>query len=136
MNSNDGNDRIVDPSRWDEISPLIGGYDLRPYRALAADHYYALPGFYENEEVLVFQPGWDGIDGGDAVYWYDPPRPTVAQVREAIASRLVSSWLVQDRDDFTAFHLGEEPGSIVTPWGVIPANVLFAPRGATRPGRT
>lgn len=124
------NNMTVDPDNWDEISSLIGGYDLRPYRALAADPYYAPSGFYENNDVLAFLPGWDGIDGGDAVYWYDPPRPTVAQVREAIASRLVSSWTSQDRDDFTSFHLGEEPGSIVTPWGVIPAEVIFAPRGS------
>lgn len=125
MNYTDDNDRIVDPSRWDEIISLIGGYDLRPYKVLAADHYYAPSGFYENGEVIAFQPGWDGQDGGDAVYWAGA-RPTVAEVREKIASLLVSSWLVQDRDDAHLFRLDDEPGSIVTPWGTIPAYVIFA----------
>lgn len=120
------NDLIVDPSRWDEIAPLIGGYDLRPYKVLAADHYHAESGFYWNDEVLAFQPGWDGQDGGDAVYWADA-RPTLGEVRERIASLLVSSWLVQDRGDAAGFLLGEEPGSIVTPYGVTPADVLFTP---------
>ena len=123
------NDLIVDPFRWDEIGPLLGGYPLRPYKVLAADPYYAQPGFYWNDEVLAFQPGWDGQDGGDAVHWADA-RPTVAEVRERIASLLVSSWLVQDRDDAGGFFFGDEPGSIVTPWGVIPPYVIFAPRGS------
>lgn len=120
------NDLIVDPFRWDEIGPLLGGYPLRPYKVLAADPYYAQPGFYWNDEVIAFQPGWDGQDGGDAVHWADA-RPTVAEVRERIASLLVSSWLVQDRDDANAFYLGDEPGSIVTPYGITPVGVLFAP---------
>lgn len=124
------NNMVADPDNWDKIAPPLGDYPLRPYNILAADPYCAPPGFYANDEVLAFLPGWDGIDGGDAVYWYDPPWPTVARVREAMASRLVSSWLVQDRDDLTSFHLGEEPGSIVTPWGVVPAEVIFAPRGS------
>lgn len=123
------NDLIVDPSRWDEIGPLLGGYPLRPYKVLAADPYYAQPGFYWNDEVLAFQPGWDGQDGGDAVHWADA-RPTVAAVRKRIASLLISSWLVQDRDDASRFFLGDEPGVIVTPWGVIPPYVIFAPRGS------
>lgn len=120
------NDLIVDASRWDEIRPLLGGYPLRPYKVLAADPYYAQPGFYWNDEVLAFQPGWDGQDGGDSVHWADA-RPTVAEVRERIASLLVSSWLVQDRGDAARFFLGEEPGAIVTPYGVTPAGVLFTP---------
>ena len=123
------NDLIVDPSRWDEIGPLIGGFALRPYGELRDDPYYALPGFYAGDRdgfpVLAFQPGWDGVDGGDAVHW-KAPWPTVARVREAIASSLLSSWLVQDRDE-SGFSLGDEPGSIGTPWGVIPARVVFAP---------
>ena len=121
------NDLIVDPSRWDEIWPLLGGYPLRPYKVLAADPYYAQPGFYWNDEVLAFQPGWDGQDGGDAVHWAEA-RPTVVEVRERIASLLISSWLVQDRDDASRFFLGDEPGSIVTPYGTIPASVVFATR--------
>lgn len=123
------NDLIVDPSRWDEIGPLLGGFPLRPYEELRRSPDYALPGFYENEEVLAFQPGWDGQDGGDAVYWAGA-HPTVARVRDAIASLLISSWLVQDRDDGARFFLGDEPGVIVTPWGVIPPYVIFAPRGS------
>ena len=95
------NSTTVDPSRWDEVSPLIGGFTLRPYAELQKDPYYALPGFYAGERdgfpVLAFQPGWDGVDGEDAVHW-KAPWPTVAQVREAIASSLLSSWLVQDRE--------------------------------------
>lgn len=121
----------VDPSRWDEVGPLIGGFVLRPYGELRDDPYYALPGFYAGDRdgfpVLAFQPGWDGVDGEDAVHWTSP-WPTVAEVRGKIASLLVSSWLVQDRDDATKFFLGDEPGSIVTPYGVTPARVVFAPR--------
>lgn len=132
MNSNTDNSIIVEPSRWDEVSPLVGGYPLRPYEELQKDPYYALPGFYAGErnartEVLAFQPGWDGVDGEDAVHFGAGSEPTVAQVRERIASLLVSSWLVQDRDE-PGFFPGEEPGSIVTPYGVIPADVIFAPR--------
>lgn len=120
---------VVDPNNWDEIADLIGGYPLRPYNTLAANPYSAAPGFYANDEVIAFVPGWGGIDGGDAVYWADT-RPTVAQVRDGIASRLVASWLVQDRDDATDFYLGND-GSIEAPWGIIPADVLLAPRHGT-----
>ena len=122
------NNIIVDPSRWDEVGPLLDGGILRPYEELKRMPYYALPGFYASENVLAFQPGWDGQDGGDAVHWYGPGWPTVAEVRERIASLLLSSWLVQDRDDAGGFFLGEEPGSVETPWGVIPARVIFARR--------
>jgi len=123
------NSTTVDPSRWDEVGPLIGGFVLRPYGELRDDPYYALPGFYAGDRdgfpVLAFQPGWDGVDGEDAVHW-KAPWPTVARVREAIASSLLSSWLVQDRDDAADFFPGDEPGSIGTPWGIIPSYVLFA----------
>lgn len=126
------NDAIVEPSRWDEIAPLIGGYPLKPYGELHRDSYNAAPGFYAGESlgrpIIAFQPGWDGVDGDGAVYWV-PSRPTVAQVRERIASLLVSSWLVQDRDDSNLFYLGDD-GSIEAPWGIIPPHVLFAPRGS------
>lgn len=126
------NNIIVDPSHWDEVSPLIGGFALRPYADLQADPDYALPGFYAGERggrpVLAFQPGWDGQDGEDAIHWYGLPRPTVVRVRDTIASSLVSSWLVQDRDDAARFFLGDEPGSIITPWGIIPPHVIFARR--------
>lgn len=122
------NNIIVDPSRWDEIGPLLGGEILRPYEELRRMPYYAPSGFYADEQVLAFQPGWDGQDGNDAAHWYAPNWPTVAEVRERIASLLISSWLVQDRDDAGGFFLGDEPGSIVTPWGPIPARVLFARR--------
>lgn len=121
------NNIIVDPSRWDEIGPLLGGEILRPYEELRRMPYYAPSGFYAGEQVLAFQPGWDGQDGNDAAHWYAPNWPTVGQVREKIASLLISSWLVQDRDE-SGFFLGDEPGSIVTPWGVIPAHVVFARR--------
>lgn len=81
------NNMIADPDNWDEIAPPLGDYPLRPYNVLAADPYCAPPGFYANDKVLAFLPGWDGIDG-------------------------------------------EEPGSIVTPWGVVPAEAIFAPRGS------
>ena len=112
----------VDPSRWDEIGPLLDGGVLRPYGELKRMPYYAPPGFYADGDVLAFQPGWD------AVHWYGPNWPTVAEVRERIASLLISSWLVQDRDDASRFFLGDEPGSIITPWGVVPARVIFARR--------
>ena len=115
---------VVDPSRWDEIAPIIGGFTLRPYADLQEDPYYALPGFYADGETLAFQPGWDG---GDAIHWASP-WPTVARVRDTIASLLVSSWLVQDRGDAAGFFLGDEPGSIATPWGSIPPYVIFARR--------
>nr|DAV97425.1 MAG TPA: hypothetical protein [Caudoviricetes sp.] len=118
--------RIVDPSRWDEIGPLLDGGILRPYEELRHMPYYAPPGFYADEGVLAFQPGWDGQEGQDAVHWYGPDWPTVDQVREKIASLLISSWLVQDRGDAGRFFLGDEPGSLETPWGVIPAHVVFA----------
>ena len=126
-NLNSDNDRIVDPSRWDEIAPMIGGFTLRPYADLQEDPYYALPSFYADGNTLAFQPGWDGQDGGDAIHWASP-WPTVARVRDTIASLLVSSWLVQDRGDAPGFFLGDEPGSIASPWGVIPAYVIFARR--------
>ena len=119
---------VVDPSRWDEVGPLLDGGILRPYEELRRMPYYAPPGFYADDSVIAFQPGWDGQDGSDAVHWYGPNWPTVGQVREKIASLLVSSWLVQDRDDAGRFFLGDEPGSVETPWGVIPARVIFAPR--------
>lgn len=122
------NSTTVDPSRWDEIGPLLDGGVLRPYGELKRMPYYAPPGFYADDTVLAFQPGWDGQDGGDAVHWYGPGWPTVAEVRERIASLLISSWLVQDRDDASRFFLGDEPGSIVTPYGTIPASVVFATR--------
>lgn len=122
------NNIIVDPSRWDEIGPLLGGEILRPYEELRRMPYYAPSGFYADEQVLAFQPGWDGQDGNDAAHWYAPNWPTVAEVREKIASLLISSWLVQDRDDAGGFFLGDEPGSLETPWGVIPAHVVFARR--------
>lgn len=121
------NSTTVDPSRWDEIGPLLGGGILRPYTELKRIPYYAPPGFYADGDVLAFQPGWDGQDGEDAIHWRSS-RPTVAEVREQIASLLVSSWLVQDRDDASRFFLGDEPGSIITPWGTVPARVIFAPR--------
>lgn len=124
MNYVDDNDRIVEPSRWDEIAPIIGGFTLRPYEELRQDPDYALPGFYAGENILAFQPGWDGQDGEDAVHWNS--RPSVAEVRERITSLLVSSWLVQDRDDANKFLLGDEPGSIASPWGIIPDYVIFA----------
>lgn len=122
------NSTTVDPSRWDEVGPLLGGGILRPYEELRYMPYYAPPGFYADEQVLAFQPGWDGQEGGEAAHWYGPNWPTVAEVREKIASLLISSWLVQDRDDANKFLLGDEPGSLEAPWGVIPACVLFAPR--------
>ena len=119
---------VVDPSRWDEVGLLLGGGILRPYEELRRMPYYAPPGFYADDTVLAFQPGWDGQDGNDAVHWYAPDWPTIDQVREKIASLLVSSWLVQDRGDAGGFFLGDEPGSLETPWGVIPAHVVFARR--------
>lgn len=122
---------ILTADNWTEAVPHIGDYPIRPYKVLAADHYYAPPGFYEIEDEanagFAFQPGWDGQDGGDAVYFHFVDRPTVGEVRERIASPLISSWLVQDRDDASRFFLGDEPGSIRTPWGTIPARVVFAP---------
>lgn len=122
------NSTTVDPSQWDDVGPLLGGGILRPYEELRRMPYYAPPGFYADEQVLAFQPGWDGQDGCDAVHWYAPDWPTIGQVREKIASLLVSSWLVQDRDDAGQFLLGDEPGSVETPWGKVPARVIFAPR--------
>lgn len=122
------NSTTVDPSRWDEVGPLLGGGILRPYEELRRMPYYAPPGFYADDSVIAFQPGWDGQDGNDAAHWYAPDWPTVGQVREKIASLLLSSWLVQDRDDAGRFFLGDEPGSVETPWGTIPAHVVFARR--------
>lgn len=128
MNTTDVNNMIVDPGSWDEVGPLLDGGILRPYEELRRMPYYAPPGFYADEQVLAFQPGWDGQDGSDAAHWYAPNWPTVAEVREKIASLLISSWLVQDRDDANKFLLGDEPGSLEAPWGTIPADILFAPR--------
>ena len=50
----------------------------------------------------------------------------MARVRDTIASLLVSSRLVQDRGDAPGFFLGDEPGSIASPWGIIPDYVIFA----------
>lgn len=116
------NSTTVDPSRWDEVGPLLDGGILRPYKELRRMPYYALPGFYADDTVLAFQPGWD------AVHWYGPNWPTVAEVRERIVSLLISSWIVQDRDDASRFFLGDEPGSIRTSWGTVPASVVFATR--------
>jgi hypothetical protein len=122
------NSTTVDPSRWDEVGPLLDGGILRPYEELRRMSHYALPGFYADGGILAFQPGWGGQDGEDAVHWYGSHWPTVGQVREKIASLLISSWLVQDRGDAGGFFLGDEPGSLETPWGVIPAHVVFARR--------
>ena len=108
------NNMIADPDNWDKIAPSLGDYPLRPYNVLAADPYYAQPGFYWNDEVLAFQPGWDGIDGGDAVYWYDPPWPTVARVREALKRQsLTAVWepegITVRRKDRTVVIHGDEP---------------------------
>lgn len=131
MNTGIGNP-IVDPARWDEVGPLLGGYPLYSYEELRRDPDGALPGFYagerDGEPVLAFQPGWDGIDGGEVPHWYGPGWPSVEQARDRLAGLLVSSWLVQDRDDANKFFPGDEPGSIAAPWGTIPAHVLFAPR--------
>ena len=125
-------DTILTADNWTEAVSLLGGYPVRPYKVLAANPYCARPGFYEIEDEadagFAFQPGWSGQDGGDAVYFHFSDRPTLGEVREAIASRLVSSWLVQDRGDAGRFFLGDEPGSIETPWGAIPAYVIFARR--------
>lgn len=121
------NNIVVDPSRWDEIGPLLDGGVLRPYEELKRMPYYAPPGFYADDTILAFQPGWGGQDGNDAAHWYAPNWPTLGEVRERIASLLISSWLVQDREE-SGFFLGDEPGSIVTPWGPIPARVIFARR--------
>lgn len=122
------NSTTVDPSHWDEVGPLLDGGILRPYAELKYMPYYAPPGFYADGDVLAFQPGWDGLDGDEVPHWYGPHRPTVGQVRERIAGLLVSSWLVQDRDDAPLFRLGDEPGSVETPHGIVPARVVFAPR--------
>ena len=63
------NNIIVDPSRWDEIGPLLGGGILRPYEELRRMPYYAPPGFYADGDVRAVQPGWGGQDGGGAVHW-------------------------------------------------------------------
>lgn len=122
------NSTTVDPSHWDEIGPLLDGGILRSYEELRRMPYYAPPGFYASGDVLAFQPGWDGLDGDEVPHWYGPQWPTVGEVRERIASLLVSSWLVQDRDDAPLFRLGDEPGSVETPHGIVPARVVFAPR--------
>lgn len=123
---------ILTAENWIGLTSCLGGYPVRPYKVLAADPYYAPPGFYEIEDEadsgFAFQPGWDGQDGDNATYFHFSDRPTVGEVRDRIASLLISSWLVQDRDDATKFALGAEPSSIVTLYGVIPASVVFATR--------
>lgn len=120
-------DTILTAENWTEAMPLLGGYPVRPYMMLAEDFYYAPSGFYDREDAFLFQPGWGGVDGSDPILFRFEDRPTLGEVRERIASLLVSSYLVQERDDATRFGLGAESGSIVTPWGVIPARVVFAP---------
>ena len=122
---------ILTADNWIEAVPYIGDYPVRPHRILHNDSYYAPAGIYEIEDEadagFAFRPGWDGQDGSDAIYFHFSDRPALGEVRERIASLLVSSWLVQDRDDAPRFGLGDEPGSIRTPWGTIPAGVVFAP---------
>lgn len=122
---------VLTAENWIEAVPYLGDYPVRPHRILNNDSYCAPAGFYEIEDEadagFAFQPGWGGQDGGDAVYFRFSDRPALGEVRERIASLLVSSWLVQDRGDAGGFYLGDEPGSIVTPYGVTPARVVFAP---------
>lgn len=120
-------DTILTADNWTEAVPYLGNYPVRPYMVLVEDYYYAPPGFYDREDEFLFQPGWGGVDGNDPVLFRFEDRPTLGAVRERIASLLVSSYLVQDRGDASRFFLGDEPGSIRTPYGVIPADVLFAP---------
>lgn len=112
---------------WTEAVPHLGGYPVRPYMVLVED-YYAPPGFYDRGDAFLFQPGWGGQDGDDPIAFRFEEKPTLGEVRERIASLLVSSYLVQDRGDASRFFLGDEPGSIRTPWGTIPASVVFATR--------
>lgn len=122
---------ILTQDNWIEAVPYLGDYPVRPHRILNNDSYCAPAGFYEIEDEayagFAFQPGWGGVDGEDPIYLHFSDRPTLGEVRERIASLLVSSWLVQDRGDASGFHLGGEPGSIRTPYGTIPASVVFAP---------
>ena len=118
---------VLTAENWIEAVPHLGGYPVRPYMVLVEDFYYAPPGFYDREDAFFFQPGWGGVDGSDPILFRFEDRPTLGEVRERIASLLVSSYLVQERDDATRFGLGDEPGSIITPWGTIPARVVFAP---------
>lgn len=120
-------DTILTAENWTEAMPLLGGYPVRPYMMLVEDFYYAPSGFYDREDAFLFQPGWGGVDGSEPVLFRFEDRPTLGEVRERIASLLVSSYLVQERDDAPRFGLGDEPGSIVAPWGTIPADVIFAP---------
>lgn len=122
---------VLTAENWIEAVPYLGDYPVRPHRILNNDSYCAPAGFYEIEDEVyagfAFQPGWGGVDGEDPIYFHFTDRPALGEVRERIASLLVSSWLVQDRGDAAGFHLGDEPGSIRTPYGVIPASVVFAP---------
>lgn len=118
---------VLTAENWIEAVPLLGGYPVRPYMMLVEDFYYAPSGFYDRGDAFLFQPGWGGVDGNDPVLFRFEDRPTLGEVRERIASLLVSSYLVQEQDDATRFGLGDEPGSIITPWGTIPASVIFAP---------
>ena len=119
---------VLTHDNWTEAVPHLGGYPVRSYMVLVEDYYYAPAGFYDRGDAFLFQPGWGGQDGSDPVAFRFEDRPTLGEVREHIASLLVSSYLVQDRGDAPRFHLGEEPGSVVTPCGVIPASVVFATR--------
>lgn len=120
-------DTVLNAENWTEAVPHLGGYPVRPYMMLVEDFYYTPPGFYDREDAFLFQPGWGGVDGNDPVLFRFEDRPTLGEVRERIASLLASSYLVQERDDAPRFGLGDEPGSIVAPWGTIPADVIFAP---------
>lgn len=121
-------DTILTAENWAEAVPYIGGYRVRPHMVLVEDFYYAPPGFYDREDAFLFQPGWGGVDGSDPVLFRFEDRPTLGAVRGRIASLLVSSCLVQERDDAADFFPGDEPGSIGSPWGVIPSYVIFARR--------
>ena len=118
---------ILTADNWTEAMPRLGGYPTRPYMMLAEDFYYAPPGFYDREDAFLFQPGWGGVNGSDPILFRFEDRPTLGEVRERIASLLVSSYLVQERDDAPRFGLDDEPGSIRTPYGVIHAAVVIAP---------
>lgn len=119
--------KTLTADNWTGAMPPLGSYRVRPYMMLAEDFYYAPPGFYDREDAFLFQPGWGGVDGSDPISFRFEDQPTVGAVREKIASLMVSSYLVQERDDAPLFHLGDEPGSIRTPYGTIPAAVIFAP---------
>ena len=106
--------------RWDEVAPLLGGYDLTEGTPDA----FAAAGFYADADTLYFLAGWGGRDG-DEIAW-DRRTMTVNRICVDIASLLVSSWLVQDHDDAVVL-LGDEPGSIEVDGRTVPASVIFAP---------